>query len=169
MVEYSTNLKDLSKDLRRLAERDQEAAIRAARRTAFLDAHRCVQWSLRQIDKTQRPFDTGDYARAWAAEKTPEGAIFYSTASPAVKAGVIELGRRPGTGIPLDPLARWVKRRLGIHDESKARSIAFLISRKAKARGRRGLFILKRAHPKIAAAFAENLRRELHRASLEGR
>lgn len=166
MVTYSTTMKSLPRVLRALVQTDVEAAVRAARLTAFVDAHRWIEWSIRSTDSKRRPVDTGDYRRAWAAEPTPAGAIFYSTASPAVKAGVIERGRRAGKGIPLEPLAEWVRRRLHVRDRANARSIAFLISRKHRREGRKGLGVMKRAHPKIAEAFRQNLLKELRRSQL---
>lgn len=109
------------------------------------------------------PIDTGDYARSWKAEDIEGGALFYSAASPAVKAGVIEEGRRPGVGIPIEPLAEWVRRKLGVQDPAQARGIAFAISMKQKKQGRPGLYVLKRAHPKILEAAEKNVRRELRR------
>lgn len=47
----------------------------------------------------------------------------------------LEKGRKPGKGIPLVPLTLWVRRKIGVKDERKARSIAFCISRKAKLKG----------------------------------
>lgn len=108
----------------------------------------------------RQPIDTGDYARAWASAPTPEGAMVYSTASPPVKAGVIEKGRR-AAWIPLDPLAEWVRRKLGCNDPKKARSIAYAISKWASQNARVGLRVLERAHPKIAEAAIKNVRREL--------
>lgn len=48
---------------------------------------------------------------------------------------VLEKGRKPGKGIPIEPLTLWVKRKIGVSDERAARSMAFAISRKAKRRG----------------------------------
>lgn len=47
----------------------------------------------------------------------------------------IEFGRKPGKGIPLEPLTLWVRRKVGVSDERAARSMAFAISRKAKRQG----------------------------------
>jgi len=160
MVTYQTNLKNLPKALRARAKADIEAVHRAAWKTCSRDAHRAIQWAIRSIDPKKRPVDTGDYERAWTAEKTEDGATFRSTATPAVKAGVIERGRRPAF-IPIKPLSEWVRHRLGISDEKKAKSVAFAISVKAKRQKRPGLGIMKKAHPRIVAAFERNLQKEL--------
>lgn len=107
------------------------------------------------------PIDTGDYAGSWIAEPTETGAMLYSGASPAIKAGVIEKGRRPGRGIPIPPLKDWVRRKLGIKDPDEAEGIAVRISWAAKRHGRAGLNVLGRAHPKIAEAMVRNAVQQL--------
>lgn len=102
------------------------------------------------------PIDTGDYANSWTPVQLGTGAMIYSAANPRVKAGVIELGRRPGKGIPLEPLSAWVRRKLGEKDPKRARSIAFAISLKHKKYGRKGLHVLGRAHPEIVKASKAN-------------
>lgn len=109
------------------------------------------------------PIDTGDYANSWRWEVTDEGAMVYASPNPPIKAGVIELGRRPGKGIPLDPLADWVRRKLGVKDPKKARSIAFAISVVQKRQGRPGLKVLERARPKILEAHLKNTQQQLIR------
>lgn len=111
------------------------------------------------------PIDTGDYKSGWRSEVDPDGnAVFYSAATPALKAGVIEGGRRPAP-IPIEPLARWVERKLGLQGE-EARRVAWGISRKAARTKREGLNVLGRAHPKIVEALVKNLARELKQQPL---
>lgn len=54
-------------------------------------------------------FNTGDYVRAWKSEPTKTGAVLYNT---KLYAAVIEEGRRPGKGVPIDALWPWVLRKL---------------------------------------------------------
>lgn len=62
-----------------------------------------------------------------------------STIAPRAEyALAVELGRKPGKGIPIEPLTLWVRRKIGVSGERKAKSIAFLISRKAKRQGIKG-------------------------------
>jgi hypothetical protein len=75
---------------------------------------------------------------------------------------VIEQGRRAAP-IPIEPLAEWVRRKLGCKDPKRSRSIAFAISRHASKHARPGLYVLARAHPKISDAFFENLQAILQR------
>jgi hypothetical protein len=163
MVTYVTSLKNAPKQLRLKAKADIAAVIRAARRTTQVDCMRIIQQVIMEVPKKQRPFDTGDYKRSWKSEDTDDGAIFYSAATPAVKAGVIEHGRRPGKGIPQKPLLAWVQRKLRIKDVAKAKHVAAIISINAKRFGRPGLGIMKKAHPRMVAAFQANLEKELKR------
>jgi hypothetical protein len=48
---------------------------------------------------------------------------------------IVERGRRPGRRPPVQALVLWVVRKLGITDEKRARSVAFLIARKIGRRG----------------------------------
>lgn len=113
------------------------------------------------------PVDTGDFLNSWRAEDTPNGAVFYSAASPSEKAGVIEAGRRPGKGIPIAPLADWVRRKFGISDADAARAIAIRISWSAKLRGRAGLHVLGRARPKIEDALRSRVAMAIKNASAQ--
>lgn len=54
---------------------------------------------------------------------------------PAIYADVIEFGRNPGSFVPIAPLERWVRRKLRITNEKKAKSVAFAISKSIKERG----------------------------------
>lgn len=109
------------------------------------------------------PVDTGDYARSWRWVQRGDSGMIYSAASPAVKAGVIEFGRRPAP-IPIRPLAEWVRRKLGCNDPKKAIGIAIAISKTAAKTKRPGLHVLARAHPKIAEAALKNVQREMRKA-----
>ena len=114
------------------------------------------------------PIDTGDYAREWGWEMQENGGVYFSLASPRVKASVIELGRRPGP-IPVRPLAEWVRRKLGCSDPAKALGIAIAITKTASRQRRHGLKVLKRAYPMIAASAIENVERELARTARESK
>ena len=143
------------------------AVRRAIKRTVEVDAHRWIDWSIRgggwaECEPYNIPIDIGEYAASWVGHETPEGGTFYSNASPAVKAGVIEFGRRPAW-IPIGPLAEWVQRKLGFAG-LEARSVAYAISRHASENERPGLRVLERAHPKIAEALQANVVRELEEA-----
>lgn len=192
----NVRVKDLPEALRRFALFQKGALRKALHRTAYVDSHRWIQWSIRGGGRPQpdastsrkpskksprkkrgkkspcprrrppnyrKPVDTGDYARSWMTSSKDDRAEIYSLASPPAKAGVIENGRKPAW-IPIEPLTSWVQRKLGCQDAKQARQIAFMISRAASKKKRPGLKVLGRAHPKIAQAFAKNLRTEIRRS-----
>lgn len=80
----------------------------------------------------------------------------------------VEMGRRPGKWIPIEPLQLWVKRKLGVDNEREAKSIAFAISRKAKMSGIRGKFFVSKTFeatlPTIQSAFISPLGNMIVRA-----
>lgn len=60
-------------------------------------------------------------------------------------ADVIDKGRRPGTGVPVEELISWVRRKLKVKNEKEAKRVAFLISQKIKSRGIKGTEFFTRA------------------------
>ena len=176
----TVHIRELSTELRKTMAGQVHAVQKGMELAAKIDVDRWIQWSLRGGGYTgprpyRVPVDTGDYARSWKSDVEPmevhggrvsgPGRIaIYSAASPPVKAGVIEHGRRPAP-IPLGPLADWVRRKLGVSDPKVARGIAFAISRKASKVRRPGLEVLARAHPKIAAAVEKRVAAELKKAA----
>lgn len=165
MAELILTLNDLPDELRRFGEEQYAAIRRAVKRTVKIDAPRWVQWSIRGGGwiggEYRQPIDLGDYAGSFRYEMDGDTGVITSLSSPRIKAGVIEFGRRPGVGIPIEPLQQWVQRKLGVTDAKKAKGIAFAISQKHKKQGRPGLFVLRRARPKIIEALRKNVYREL--------
>jgi hypothetical protein len=167
---YRIDLKDLPRELLKVPQEDKRRVLKAIHITIAMDAHRLIQqslsgswWSGEVGKEYYQPVDTGDYKAAWLHELYDNGGVFFSNATPPVKAGVIEKGRRPGKGIPLDPLQEWVRRKFGENDLKKARRIAYLISRKHKAKGRPGLGVMERARPHIRSALQLRIIEELKR------
>lgn len=147
--------------------------VAAAKKTAEIDADRWIQWSIRgggwSGGAYRIPVDTGDYARSFRVVQVSETRIeIVSHANPRVKAGVVELGRR-AAWIPIEPLSEWVRRKFNVQDPSEARSIAWLISRKASRTPRAGLEVLARARPKIAEALRRRIASEFARKPRKGR
>lgn len=64
---------------------------------------------------------------------------------PAEYSDIIEFGRHPGTYPPIDPLIRWVRRKLEVKDDKAARRIAFAIANSIKKRGIEGTNFMQRA------------------------
>jgi hypothetical protein len=169
---------DVPGELRRIAKGSEKAILSACYRTAEVDAIRAIQASIRgkgiaNLPKGRSasarfarargtPIDTEDYLNSWRATRLRRGAIVYSVSNPRVKAGVIEKGRRPAW-IPIQPLAEWVRRKLGIADTKKARSVAFAIAKTAKKYPRPGLRVVERARPDISAALKRNVEAALTR------
>lgn len=64
---------------------------------------------------------------------------------PALYADIIEFGRHPGSMPPVEPLVKWVKRKLGITNDKKALNIAWGIAVEMKKRGLEGTFFLQQS------------------------
>jgi hypothetical protein len=106
--------------------------------------------------------NTGNYLRRWRAMRQANGASVYN---PTPYAGVIELGRRPGSRMPpVGIIARWIQRRLSVSIEV-ARQSAFIIARAIAERGLLGRRVM--THPtalrKMAKFFQDEFTKELDR------
>ncbi|MCA9775639.1 MAG: HK97 gp10 family phage protein [Candidatus Eremiobacteraeota bacterium] len=83
---------------------------------------------------------TGALRRAWKTQMEGDSSVVVSN---SMEYGIIvEEGRQPGKGIPIEPLELWVKRVIGLTEEADITSMAINISRKAKARGIPGKFFV---------------------------
>lgn len=74
------------------------------------------------------PAYTGDLQKNWFTEYR-ESAKEVLVANPSEYALPMEFGRKPAW-VPIEPLTLWVRRKLGVSDQKKAKGIAFVISRK---------------------------------------
>lgn len=84
---------------------------------------------------------TGKLRRGWVTEMENDAScVVYNSEEYALP---VELGRKPGKGIPLKPLRLWARRVLGLTEERDINSVAFLISRKAKLQGLEGQFFAR--------------------------
>ena len=61
---------------------------------------------------------------------------------PALYSDIINYGRHPGSMPPVEPLIKWVSRKLGITDIKKAKNVAWSIAIEIKRRGLEGTFFL---------------------------
>lgn len=87
--------------------------------------------------------------------------------SPLPYALVLEEGRRAGRRFPPpEPIARWVRRKLGVPEE-KVRGVAFVVARKIARRGTRPRHIFRDARPAIQRAAAQFLDRAVSDATEE--
>ena len=88
-------------------------------------------------------------------------------ASSVFYAPIREIGRRPGKRPPLEPIRRWVTRKLNVPAD-RAAGVAFLVSRKIGQRGYPGAHMFERAASALAPvvvsrfeALQERIRRVL--------
>lgn len=104
----------------------------------------------------------------------------------AGKIAAIEHGRRPGKGVPIDPLKVWVRRKLGaqIRDlravarkaklrqprnfEKEVEQVAFKVSRSIKKRGIPGIAPFKKAANVLRQGRAQEIYEGFLRANLPG-
>ena len=104
---------------------------------------------VRNSAKQLRAFDTGKMSGGWKADPTATGAILYN---PVMYTSTIEIGRRPGTMPPIDPLVGWVHRKLqpggGPGNE---RRIARLVQLKIYHRGTAARYVVRRVLPILKA------------------
>ena len=93
--------------------------------------------------------DTGDYKRRWRTSPLPNGVEVFNDAP---EAGVIELGRRPGSRPPPSSVLQpWVRRKLGLSD-AQAKGVAFVVARAIGRRGLRARRVMARALPAMRKA-----------------
>lgn len=136
------------------AERRRGRMI-AAIRDAVMQGMAIVQ---EEVDRTTPypPVDRGTYRRGFQYAQTPAGATIYNHVP---YQGVLEDGRRPGTGVSRagqKAIAAWVLRK-GLITKSVPRGdrqkaaerVAFLIARKIQARGQPGKHVFARAMTRI--------------------
>lgn len=72
---------------------------------------------------------------------------------PASYAESVEFGRNPGSMPPVDPLVKWVRRKLGVRNLQEAQSIAWAISKSIKKRGIAPVRFLRNAIEATEAEF----------------
>lgn len=75
--------------------------------------------------------NTGNYLQSWRVTPIPGGVSLHNIAP---YSGVIEFGRRRGKFPPLNAIAKWAQRRLGL-DEKEAKRAAYPIALAIKRRG----------------------------------
>ena len=76
--------------------------------------------------------DTGDAANSLRVVEI-DNSHWQSVGSDYIE--ILDRGRGPGKGIPVDTLNDWIKRKMGITDDKEMKRVAFFIQRKAKNEG----------------------------------
>ena len=123
-------------DLRRKLDAVATAVRRAARREIRAAALRIQAGARRRLHEGGTT-DTGRLANSIATEEEASG-LDYRVGTNLVYARAIEFGLPPGylrRMPPVDAIAGWVRRKLGVRDREEARSIAFAIARKIQRSG----------------------------------
>ena len=149
----------LRKDPMVLRARMQQACVAAAIRGITI-----VRATAREV----KAFDTGLYVMAWQAAPTPNngGAVLFNT---SVYAEVIESGRGPGRGAPLDPLTAWVARKItpairpGESQAQANRRVAFAVMRNIKSKGIKARHVLDKSLSKLEMAFEQEISKAMGR------
>ena len=123
--------------------RKMQRAVKMSLYSSALQGVALVRESARQ----KGVLDQGHYIRAWQAGKTQLGAELFNTEP---YSDVIELGRRPGSFPPVDPLVGWVERNLSIGPGESVEQVAFLVARAIYRRGLPARHVLTDIVPKLA-------------------
>lgn len=86
-------------------------------------------------------------------------------------AAAVEYGRKPGKMPPVDAIELWVRRKLQISDDKRARSVAFVIARAIGRRGTVGRYMaqlgLSAAQPYVIKLFDEAIDKAIKRFANE--
>jgi hypothetical protein len=103
--------------------------------------------------------NTGYYKRSWRSEPIRNGAVILNQAP---YAGIIEYGRRVGRFPPIEAIARWAQRRLGLTRKESLRA-AFPIAKAIAERGLVARRVRTNVMPQIRLAFRREVAKELRK------
>ncbi len=154
-------------------ERDISAKMRVAAKQAAMYGRTAVR--IQASKTTPEPIASGVYKDSWEVIDTATGA---KIANYTPQSFFVEVGRKPGTNPPLDPLLLWLKQkrfrvrtkrmfshkripRSRVAKEQVLRSTAFAIQRIIKERGVAPRFVMQRTIPNIAKFYKKALRSQL--------
>ena len=84
-------------------DRQVQRGVREALHETALFGLTAVEREIRRAKP--RPVASNTYRLAWAVKRTKEGAVLGNSAAHAIQ---VEVGRRPGKHVPLEPLREWV-------------------------------------------------------------
>lgn len=139
----------------------QEAAMRGAE-AGIISAADLAVVTIRREARAKKAFDTGEYHRRWTRVEVPSAASLIGrdvyVMSGVHYAGIIELGRRPGTMPPPAELEGWVRRKLRPHLKPKGRKRRKTLGQAVKSDlesvrrlGKKGARLAKKARKAIKA------------------
>lgn len=139
--------------LKALGGKFPEAAIRAQRDVGLRLSGDLIQKQIQATDPI--PVDMGQYKASWSSHNTPTGAVVGNNSKQAV---FVEIGRKPGSMPPLEPLLGWAKR----HGFVKWARVAAAIQHKIFRVGITGrkvlITTLLRNEAKMAATFRASIK-----------
>lgn len=155
MVTLRMNIRQLPGWLKKL-HRQYPIAVRTGLRAAASKSQQYITSTGIEQAQPYPPVDRGMYRRAWKVQRTPEGAKLYNSMP---YAAIIEYGRRPGGRLPpVDILAEWVRRKLGVKNKKEAQGIAWAIARKIASKGTAPRYVLLNSMPAIRQFVNEETR-----------
>ena len=107
-------------------------------------------------------FNTGRFSGAWDATAIPEGGLIFNRTpyGPVIEHGRRVGARQPPFKVPLDVIARWAQRRLGLSYE-EAKRAAYPIARAISKRGLKPRNIMSGALPALRVIVARELKHAL--------
>jgi len=85
--------------------------------------------------KKRSPVYTGQYRSLWSTEKMDKGLGVKVVNPQGDKGRALEYGGGAGNWPPVSELRKWVRRKLGVQDESEVDSTAYLVGRKIFQQG----------------------------------
>lgn len=148
------NARDLPAVLRKHFENRAASLIAATNEVAMRGMADAVATT-----NTENLVDLGTYKRGFRVVMASGGAQLRNDTP---YAAVIEYGRRPNRpGPPLDPIRRWVERKLGLTGPEADRA-AFAIRRAIHQRGLRPRWVMKRTYERMKLWFKAEAERRLH-------
>lgn len=141
------------------------AAIRRGLLSASLRAIPALQKATRQAQPASPDgvgqggaVNTGAYLRAWKSRPVEDG---FAVTNDSPYSGIIEQGRAPGGKMPpIEPIARWAQRRLGL-SRDKAQGVAFAIAKRIQKRGLAARQVLQLTTPELLIILRAEIDREL--------
>lgn len=100
---------------------------------------------------------TGEFRRSWVSQIREEGSTMSAVVFPGATeyALAVELGRKAAP-VPIEPLTRWVRRKLQVTDEKRARGIAFYLSKKKAKKPTKGQEFAKKTFEANVSTLNQN-------------
>jgi hypothetical protein len=118
--------------------------------------------TLQRATTKAKAVNTGRYRMGWKYQFMPTGVRLYNDTP---YAAIIEFGRRWGRRPPIEPLAQWAMRKLGL-TAKEARSAAFAIANSMAKKGIPGKHVIQNSRAKLERDFKTEIKRACKAALL---